>query len=150
MKTLRNVNHIKQQQLSLLVVLCSLGLLSSGCGSPFDSQVSGTVQVDGAPLTFGAVAYYPVVGGTPALAQIRDDGTYEMRTGTESGLMPGEYIVTVVANERPTVDADPNGGPPPPGKPLTPPQYRDPQKSILKYTVNRGKNDIPLMLKSKP
>ena len=133
----------------LAILLVGLAVLA-GCGGPYDSSVTGIVTLDSQPLTLGTVAFFPSAGGPPAYGQVQSDGSYEVRTGREDGLKSGEYQITVVANERPTVAQSPNGGPPPPGKPITPIWYRTVDSSGLNFTVAPGSNDIPLDLTSQP
>jgi hypothetical protein len=122
----------------------------AGCGGPYNATVSGVVMLDGSKLNRGTVAYHPVAGGPPAYARIAEDGSYSMRTGREEGLPSGEYEVTVVANQPPAEKQSKLGGPPPPGKPITPPWYRTKQTSGLRFTVESGENEINLELKSQP
>jgi hypothetical protein len=96
------------------------------------------------------VAYQPVSGGPPAYGPIAEDGSYTIRTGREEGLPSGDYTVTVTANELPAVQKTASGGPPPPGKPITPLWYRSKDTSGLRFTVESGDNELDLKLDSKP
>jgi hypothetical protein len=98
--------------------------------------MSGQVTLDGEPLTKGTVVFHPEKAGADAYATIDTSGTYSVRTGTDKGLEPGDYVVTVVATT----------GPPPYGKLITPERYGSAKKSGLKVTVGAGDNrfDIPL------
>lgn len=139
-------------------ILCAAGWLAIataqlcvvGCGGTYDATVSGEVTLDGNKVTRGTVAYIPVASGPPAFASIDSDGSYSVRTGRESGLPIGEYQVTVTANEPPAAPQTASGGPPPPGKPITPLWYRVKESSGLKYTVAGGHNEINLELTSQP
>jgi hypothetical protein len=146
-KTNMNVENLARCSMYLL----SLGLLvaSSGCGGVYDSSARGIVSLDGKSLPRGAVTFHPVSGGPAAYAMIREDGSYSIRTGREEGLPAGEYEVSVSANE-PSVAQSSNGGPPPPGKLITPAWYRMKETSGLKFTVKPGKNEINLDLSTKP
>jgi hypothetical protein len=121
----------------------------TGCGGSYNSVVKGMVMLDGKALTRGTVAYH-AANGPAAYARINNDGSYMVKTGRETGLPSGEYEVTVVANEPPAQLNGPNGGPPAPGKPITPPWYRSKQTSGLKYNITPGKNEINLDLTSTP
>src|SRR5262249_6321402 len=110
----------------------------------------GKVTLDGSPLPRGVVAFQPVAGGPAAYASIDDAGKYAMYTGHDEGLPSGEYQVTVAANEPSAEKSSAKGGPPPPGKLITPVWYRTKETSGLKYSVQRGKNEINLELKSQP
>lgn len=122
----------------------------SGCGGVYDSTVSGVVTLDGNPVPRGTVTFHPTEAGPSSYARIEEDGTYSVQTGRERGLPPGEYQVTVIANEPPPVLQTAAGGPPPSGKPITPPWYRSKQTSGLRYTVENGSNEIDLELSSEP
>ena len=122
----------------------------AGCGGAYDATASGAVTLDGKPVTRGTVAYHPVSAGPSAYARIDEDGTYTVRTGREVGLPVGEYQVTVISSEPPAVSQTAQGGPPPPGKPITPPWYRTKQSSGLQFTVAAGDNELNLELTSQP
>jgi hypothetical protein len=81
---------------------------------------------------------------------IEDNGHYSIRTGREEGLPAGDYEVSVTANEPPKTQQTDKGGPPPPGKSITPAWYRMKETSGLKFTINPGKNEINLELTTKP
>ena len=129
-----------------LVVLVTI----SGCGGVYDSTVSGTVTLDGTAVPCGTVTFYPQVSGPAAYARILEDGSYSVHTGREEGLPTGEYGVTVSANELSAVKQTASGGPPPPGKAITPMWYRSKESSGLKFNVAAGSNEINLELTSKP
>jgi hypothetical protein len=131
-------------------VASSLLLTVVGCGGTFDSSVSGTVTLDGNVVPRGTVSFQPKAGGPAAYAQISEDGSYSVRTGREVGLPSGDYYVTVSANEPPTVAQMADGGPPPPGKPITPQWYRTKSTSGLSFMVEPGSNEINLELTSQP
>jgi hypothetical protein len=130
-------------------VLAALALVTAsaiGCGGGQEAQVTGVVTLDGQPLTRGSVTFVPVEGGPGASATINSDGAFSARTGSTAGLRPGEYAISVRSSGDPT--ADPNGGPPKPGKLLTPPKYGSTETSGFRETVNPGANEINLDLKS--
>ena len=123
---------------------------ATGCGGPYNASVSGIVTLDGQPLHRGTVAYNPVGGGPAGYSVVESDGSYRIRTGREFGISAGDYEVTVVANEAPQQRTTKHGGPPPPGKPITPPWYRSKNTSGLSYTVQPGRNEINIELSSDP
>ncbi len=133
---------------SLLVLGATLFVLS-GCGGIYDASVSGVVTLDGTPLPRGTVSFNPETPGPSSYGQIDSSGRYTVMTGREQGLPPGNYVLTVVANEPPT-EPGKNGGPPPAGKPITPRWYRSLSSSGLKYTVEKGSNQIDLELTTDP
>jgi hypothetical protein len=133
-----------------LWIVTSGAVLAVGCGGTYDSSVHGTVSLDGSNLTSGIVAFYPTTGGPTAYAYIGADGEYVVRTGREEGLPSGEYGISVTANEAPTSATRADGGPPPPGKMITPVWYRSKDTSGLSRTVESGDNEINLELTSQP
>lgn len=79
-------------------------LALSGCGGKGDGlnrqAVSGTITMGGSPLASGMIQFLPdggdplkVVGGGATIT----GGTYQIPT--ESGLIPGNYIVSISAPE---------------------------------------------------
>jgi hypothetical protein len=134
-------------------LLWMMGLLvatATGCGGAYDATVSGMVTLDGKSVNRGTVAFHPTAGGPAAYARVSDDGSYYVRTGREEGLPAGEYVATIVANEPPAESHTKLGGPPPPGKPITPPWYRTTKTSGLQFKVEPGDNEFNLELKSQP
>lgn len=119
----------------------------TGCGGTYDSSVSGTVTLDGEPVSSATIAFFPATQGPSAYARSDDAGNYQLRVGQEIGLPSGDYQVTVVASEAAVVPPD-WSGPPPPGKLITPAKYGRKQDSGLRFTVNPGKNEIDLELSS--
>lgn len=129
---------------SVVVVLLLLTL--AGCGSTHDASVSGTVTLDGETLDRGTVSFHPVGEGAVAYGQIQSDGSYQVKTGRESGLLPGEYKVTVVATAPPPEPEDPMDEPV--GELLTPKRYGRTETTDLQYTVEAGSNTIDIALTS--
>jgi hypothetical protein len=144
---------------SLLMVPVLL-ILVAGCGgtSKSTADVSGTVTIDGAPVTGGNMQFVAKDGPTFHVT-IREDGTF-----SQSELQPGDYVVTVETESiNPAKKAPVYGGaqgtkssnkasPIPPdaagaGGGATgtyvpvPKKYGDPKKSDLKATLEKGKND---------
>ena len=119
--------------------------LLSGCGGKHESSVSGTVTLNGVPLTTGTVTFHPANGGPVAYGLIKPDGTYTLVTGSQHGLPSGEYVVTVVATAPPEPPSKEHMEPV--GKLLTPVSYGSVKTSPLRVTVNPSSNRIPLELK---
>jgi hypothetical protein len=133
--------------------LCAVALLviaSVGCGGTYDATVSGSVTLDGQPLTRGTVKFIPDGAGAPGYGLVGGDGSYSLMTGREAGISSGAYTVTVVANAPSTPDPNSPSSPPMPGKPITPVWYRDAESSPIKETVEPGSNEISLSLTSTP
>lgn len=86
---------------SAFAVLCTVGTLA-GCddGKPQRVPVSGTVLIDGKPLTLGTVRMYPASGGRPASGEIGPDGRFSMTTfQLNDGAVVGENRVEIRAVE---------------------------------------------------
>jgi hypothetical protein len=109
--------------------------------------VSGSVTLDDKPLTTGVVSFHPTAGGPVALGRIDDSGRYAAAVGSGAGLPPGEYVVTVVANEPMVPSKDPRMAPSP-GRRITPERYATKEKSDLRHTVTPGSNTVHLALRS--
>jgi hypothetical protein len=74
---------------------------------------------------------------------IREDGTYELRTGGDTGLQPGEYRITVVATDNPPAAP---GQTPSIGPLITPEKYSRLETTDLRATIEPGRNEVPLIL----
>ena len=131
----------------VLRVSCwSLLLLLAGCTSRH-ATVSGRITLDDKPLTTGNVSFIPVNGGPVAVGSIQSDGAYQVETGTDVGLQPGDYVVTVVA-AKPVPPSGPDNPEPIPEL-ITPVKYGSRETSDLKCAVKPGANTQNFDLKSK-
>jgi hypothetical protein len=132
---------------SLLVAAC---LFMSGCGNRL-AQVSGQVTLDGQPVRGGkdgarvTVQFQPAKGqGALAVALADENGNYEMATGAQTGILPGEYLVTCSATEvLPT-----NNAGIPSFRQLADPKFAKAQTSGLKFSVQPGSNEFDIPLES--
>ena len=101
--------------------------------------VQGRVTFRGAALPGGTIVFTPDVerggDGPLATAEIKADGSYTLRTGTEQGAASGSYRVTIASEASVTPDLS---------KPavLLPLTYSDPEKSGLKREVKAGEVNI--------
>ena len=90
------------------IPVCVL-LLLAGCSNnkkpketDYKAKVSGTVMLDGKPMTGGCVTFVPLVpefeGGRAGVAQIEKDGTYFVGNADRKkrGLVPGRYKVILL------------------------------------------------------
>lgn len=140
---------MKYSGLLLKSLGCPLGigivLLAAGCGGKFDSRVSGKVTLDGKLLDSGIVTFHPNAKGPTAYGVIDNSGEYEVAIGHEAGLPSGDYLVTVVANEKP-VEYTTGNGPPPPGRRLTPEHLSNKKTTDLHRTVDPGNSRYDLEL----
>jgi hypothetical protein len=108
---------------------------SSGVGCQKSNgtvAVRGHVNYKGAPLSSGALTFYPTTGRTTGAAI--SGGNYT------SELMPGDYTVTVsVAQELPPGFKETDT--PPPIKFVLPETYTNRAKSTLKASVQRAQSE---------
>jgi hypothetical protein len=127
--------------------MCAVILaIVAGCNhSSQESQVSGRVTLDGAPVGPGTVVFAPVGSGKPATGSVDASGNYNMSTSHEIGLASGKYKAAVSIREAaPDIK---RGERPEPGKLLIPQKYEDSSKSGLEYDVPPGNNTINIELK---
>lgn len=132
------------QPMKLCCACVALSLLLAGCNSDL-AHVSGTVTLDGQPLDHGRVTFQ-ADGKAMAIGDIRSNGSYQMMTGAQAGVAPGNYRATVSAYQIKPGDDD--LGEPIPVL-LTPQKYNSPAESGLTADVQPGGNVIDLQLTSK-
>jgi hypothetical protein len=126
--------------LPFALFLCAVFGCSSGSAQNLNQKpvhpVRGSVTVGGAPATSAFVLFVPL--NEPANAQdprpraeVRDDGSFAISTyGAEDGAPVGEYIVTIVWEDRDL--GDKLGG-----------RYSNSKTSMLRAQVKEGANDLP-------
>ncbi len=127
-----------------LLVLC---FAIAGCGRGGEiagPQATGSVTLDGSPLTQGDLKFFPTGNGSSAQAALNSEGKFRVNTAASAtGIAPGEYIVTVEAWS----DSEENEGEP---LSLIPLKYTKEKSSGLTITVTEeGPNEFHLELKSK-
>jgi hypothetical protein len=133
-------------------LLLAIGLVAfDGCGNGM-SEVQGTVTLDGAPLAGGSGVKATVLfqpdgqPGASGVGILDANGNYALMTGSQEGVPPGPYLVTVSATQI-IMPKDPTGTPS--GKPITPRHYADPKQSGLRAEVQPGSNRFDFALDSK-
>lgn len=133
----------------LLVVAALLPVAVAGCSrGGLESEVSGTVTLDGKPVGPGSVVYGSADSrGNVATGPVQHDGAYIMKTSREVGLAAGHYRAAVSIREMPT-NLQP-GERAPPGKSLIPEKYEAMETSGLEFEVKPGGNTINIELTSK-
>jgi hypothetical protein len=120
------------------------------------SIVSGTVTLDGEPLTNGLVSFHPVGKGPISTSRLDASGTFSLHTGGSRGVTPGCYRVTIAANETGTTDksvetdAAKTEGSSPIRPLITPARYADPDTSDLRAEVGWGINRFHFEINSDP
>jgi hypothetical protein len=133
----------------LLAMIC---VPSLGCGSGFAS-VSGTVTLDGKPLAGkellrGTVQFIGKDGrGAAGIGYLDEQGQYKLTTGSQKGIAPGDYLVSVSVTE---IIPAKIVGDAPSGRRLTPRRFSDPTKSGFTAEVKPGRNTFDFALTSKP
>jgi hypothetical protein len=122
---------------SLLTVLA----ITAGCGSD-TASVAGSVTIDGKAVTSGRVVFHKD-GQAPAIANINNDGTFELAIADSKGIQPGLYKVTVASYN---IGTPARPGDPPPAKLITPRRYVDVTTTPLATEVGTGSNQVALTL----
>ena len=132
-----------------------------GCGGPSDQpelgQVTGTVTLDGKPLSGIAVVFQPE-SGRPARGMTDAEGKYELTYIRETkGTKVGPNRVEIAPSEdggaeeseeseNPDDESQPVTKPSKSGKPTIPPRYN--VQSELKADVKAGENTFDFQLES--
>ena len=132
----------------LLAVACCAMMVCVGCtkgglDAP-TGTVSGTVSIQGKPLTEGVVTFFGENNGDTATAEVQSDGSYSLKYGDGFSVPAGDYRVSINSGiGKPTV-IDPQElmkrGPQPVLKNPIPEKYRDPKTSSLIAVVKAGSN----------
>ncbi len=92
------MHHFFPIRLYLVIVSCFL-VVGCGDGGPELYEISGTVTIDGEPLSKGAVRFVPLVG-EQSVSAIAEDGSFTLKCRDKYlGAYPGEHRITVYAAE---------------------------------------------------
>jgi hypothetical protein len=135
-----------QRAAAVLLSLLSLAPLV-GCGGA-ESEVSGTVTLDGKAVGPGIIVFAPADGqSNPSDGAIQPNGEYYLRTSGEVGLKAGKYRVGVNVLDQPEVR--PGERSMEAAKRVTPERYVEPATSGLEFDVTPGSNSIDVQLTSK-
>ena len=127
-----------------LIVVLLLCVVSQGCWGNDFGTVEGVVSLDGKPLEGGSVIFYPAEAGPISYSNIGSHGSYQIRTASRQGVLPGKYVATVSYRS----------GPPSPGMSVreimalekVPIRYCTKETSDLHVEVKPGRNSIDLKL----
>lgn len=123
--------------------LLAVGLLVlTGCGSASTGSVSGTVNVNGAPVDGLELEFVPVEGGGPAMAYTKNGGKYSVIVGRGNDQIPvGEYKVAIrVFTEDPNMEIP---------KFKLGNNYTSTEQTELRREVKGGENTIDFDLEAK-
>jgi hypothetical protein len=122
-----------------VLAIAGLGGLQ-GCSEtptiPKTVEVSGTVTLDGKPLSEGTVNFSSSSTGDAAIAQLKEGGRFLFG----NGVLPGTYRVTITGPVNNTPPAP--GVTPPVLKFQIPSKYSDPATTDLKATVTTEVSDF--------
>jgi hypothetical protein len=118
----------------------------SGCGRSEFASLTGKVTLDGQPLPTAVITFISTEGGTSGYANVEPNGKYVAKSGSDTGLRPGNYRISVVAN-RPEVITDRKEAKTP--QPITPARYADPATSGFEYKLSESGGTYDLDLTSK-
>jgi hypothetical protein len=144
-------DRLAQESRVLLKLTASILLLVviGGCQER-PTTVSGTVTLDGRPLTVpadarGTVVIQPDGGhGTMATGLLDSTGHFNLATGSSPEVARGKYFVTVsVAQLLPKAENGEQGA-----KLITPEKYASPRESGLEIDVKPGENQVTFDLVS--
>ncbi|MFO0980085.1 MAG: hypothetical protein U0996_27050 [Planctomycetaceae bacterium] len=130
----------------LLMLLCSFVVGCGGSDGPELADVTGTVTLDGKPLSRASIRFVPEAsGGSPSYGATNKDGEYQLLfSADKSGAMIGRHRVEIEMLE-PEYDQE---GKLVGEKPaVLPAKYRN--GSELSADVKSGSNAIPFQLSSK-
>jgi hypothetical protein len=134
-----------------------IALFVLGCseGGPEIVPVSGTVLLDGKPVSGAGVLFTPVADGPLATGTTDDQGRYSLTTGERAGAVPGEHQVTITLMKTSgliTEEGGLSGGVAPGGVKtewFVPQKYSRPETSGLTATVASDEKEYNFDLKSK-
>jgi len=112
------------------LIVLSLTLALAGCGGEYEATMTGTVTYNGKPLPFALMSFHNQGQGPMAYSMTEEDGSYEVLTGSQSGLRPGKYKL---AFESPPEIALPQ-------------KYSTIETSGLEFDVKAGKNTVNIKL----
>lgn len=132
----------RNRALPLIALVLCAGF--QGCGGNGLATVEGKVSLDGKAIEGGSVTLHPVGPGPLSYSSIASDGSYQIRTASRQGVLPGKYVATVSWRSRP----------PSPGMTLrqlqalekVPIRYCTEETSDLHMEVKPGSNSLDLQL----
>lgn len=146
---------MNQSRIVLFIVACSCLIFSAGCGDPGDQpelgQVTGTITLDGKPLSGIAIVFQPI-SGRPARGKTDAEGKYELTYIRQTkGTKVGPNRVEIAPSEDGEAEESSEEENQPvakrkSGKPAIPARYN--VKSELKVDVKPGQNTFDFALES--
>jgi hypothetical protein len=139
MKSLRRVPMVRRVLWHISAVVAFVAM--SGCGEDAApvSTITGSVTLDGKPVTVGVVQFINEELGVGANAYLDDDGRYHIDTP----FLTGRYGAAIL----PPPPPDPiMGGPPPKGPFILPEKFASFETSGLSADLVEGRNTIDFAL----
>jgi len=129
------------QLLAIVALIAPLAMV--GCSRSELVPLTGSVTLDGQPVAAADITFHNQSGGPSGYGNILPEGTYFAKTGSQEGLKPGEYKISIRVTEVPEKIDWAN---PKPRKLLSPARYANPGTSGLSYTLpaSGGTFDITL------
>lgn len=129
-----------RRRIALAACLLLATSLFAGCRGEVLGQVDGRVTLAGEPVRQGYVIFGNQAKGVHIMAEIGDDGTYQVAMAKGYGLPLGEYHV-YLSPPVPDVPFGPAKEPPRPSEVAKfPEKYLQADSSELKLTVESGTN----------
>ena len=132
-----------------LFVICVLVVAADGC-QPSPTTVSGTVTLDGKPLSMdsdarGTIVFQPVGGqGAIATGLMDRNGHFQMATGASMEVLPGKYYVSIsLVRLLPKSEQTEQGA-----ERISPAKYASVRDSGLEADVAPGENELNFDLTS--
>jgi len=150
--------HVATRHTLVLGLMLAIG--ATGCGGggdpnrPRTYKTTGSVTLDGKPVSGATVTFAPLEGGPPSVGMSNDAGVFEMTTFSRGdGAVAGSHAVRVEKFELPksaataaasTSEDDyvPPSGPLPEPKNVLPKKYAVPTTSGLSATVNTSNDNV--------
>ncbi|MCA9006863.1 MAG: carboxypeptidase regulatory-like domain-containing protein [Planctomycetaceae bacterium] len=134
------INQVKFfQALCLLAVGLLAGCSGGAADTPALSQVSGTITLDGAPLSKASITFQPQ-SGSSSVGMTDEAGHYELAYNKDAkGAVPGQHTVVISKMGEP--------GSPNDTEDQVPPQFN--RNSKLTAVVTEGENTVNFDLDSK-
>lgn len=117
-----------------------------GCSNSELVPLTGKVTLDGAPLPIAIITFMNVSNGPSGYGSMEGNGEYFAKTGSQSGLMPGDYRISVVAYQPEKVVDRTHAKP---MKVIAPERYANPETSGFRYTLKPSGGNFDMELTSK-
>jgi hypothetical protein len=124
----------------------ALLVVFAGCSRSELVPLTGKLTLDGAPLPTAIITFSNTTDGPSGYGSVEPDGDYFAKTGSQAGLMPGDYRISVVAHEPEVVTNRSIEKVP---KTITPARYASPETSGLRYTLTSAGGAFDIALESK-